>query len=167
MFDLGNQPIIRRIPGLNPTFQQVTVFLRDQIEPMLQRIVTPQIQINDIELRRLIFMKRRPGLQQQGRDMAAFGQKEPANLCDMRPSGQMDVIPLTIFIETIATGKVKKLGLGLLKIPRITEIKPVEYHFGVRASRFDLTLYRMRQTVELKIIKQLEPIHMKFVMFDE
>ena len=100
-------------------------------ETALERVVAGKIKVDHIELcRTIVFAAWRAGLDQPRRNVAAFGQQEPANLRHMRAGGQVDVVGFTLFVEAVAGGEVVELAVDLLEIPRVLEVHPHQSHLG-------------------------------------
>ena len=119
------------VGGVHPAQQQGGMVPRGRLEPTLQSVVAGKIKVDDIQralCRRAI--TRRAGLHQPRRDVAAFRQKKPADLRHMRAGGQVDMIALAILVKPVIGGKVVKLAVDLLEIPRVGHVDPDQAHLG-------------------------------------
>ena len=77
--------------------------------------------------------------------MAAFGEKEKADLLHVGPGGDVDQIVLSIRIEGITAREFVQSGKHLLKVPGIPEFVRMQIHRGFGRDTGDVRRHAARQ----------------------
>ncbi|GBQ76189.1 hypothetical protein AA0311_1087 [Asaia bogorensis NBRC 16594] len=76
----------------------------------------------------------------------------------------MDEVTLPVLIETIGESEVIELGIDLLQIPGIVEIKHGQTHFGIRRNGRNVTCNVVGQCLGISGIEQFEAIDWQRIM---
>ena len=93
----------------------------------------------------LVFLPRRGGLRQSRREIARFGQQEPADLRHVSAGGDVYQIVFIFRMEPVAAGKIVQAGVNLLEIPWVMQFNLNAHHFCFWRNIGDIAFKRFKQ----------------------
>ena len=98
-------------------------------------------------------------MQQPSGKPSGFGEQKDADLCDVRPGGDVQQVLFVVGVERISAGEGEELFVDLLEVPRVFEFNLVEVDFGFGRERADVFADELGEFCFAAAVEQFEAVN--------
>ena len=167
-----DERVERRIARLDAALERRDVVPPLRREPPRERVVARKLQVDHAvgPARAAAALRLLPagrGLHELPRQVVRLVEEEEADLRDVRSGGDVDVPVALLAVEPPRERVVVELAVDLAEVPRIVELHDLGDDHRVRRGRPDVANHAVRQTLELRLVEQVELVEVQVLLHRE